>query len=220
MKKFWLALFLLFVWTSSVLASGFNNPSIRYAPLKIGKKNSLAQITNNDELRLKLLGIINRIDPLKTRTGQSLLVPADEDNWQKVLKVYEDEFKTPREELAAFPKAALMNLSEQLFYSYEYGRLVAIMPVSTGKKGHATPTGDFYVLEKDKNHFSNKYFINGKPASMKWGVRFHRSLYWIHYQTLPGYADSHGCVRLSETSARWFYEWSEIGMLIRVVSGL
>ncbi|OGF26271.1 hypothetical protein A2303_03685 [Candidatus Falkowbacteria bacterium RIFOXYB2_FULL_47_14] len=220
MKKFWLALFLLFVWTGSVPASGFDNDSIRYATLKIGKNDNLAKIAGNDELRLKLLGIINRIDPLKVRTGQSVMIPADEENWKKVLKIYEDEFKASREEFAALPKAALMNLSEQLFYCYEYGRLIDIMPVSTGKKGHATPTGEFHVLQKDKDHFSSKYFIKGKRASMKWGVRFHGSLYWIHYQTLPGKPDSHGCVRLSEANARFFHNWSEIGMLIRIVSGL
>src|SRR6201991_4168822 len=54
------------------------------------------------------------------------------------------------------PMAVIVSITEQRAYVYRNGILVAVSTVSTGKPGHATPTGVFTILQKDKDHTSKK----------------------------------------------------------------
>jgi len=64
--------------------------------------------------------------------------------------------------------------------------------VSTGSKGHDTPGGVFTILEKKETHRSKKYNNAPMPNMQR--------LTWtgiaMHSGQLPGYAASHGCIRL------------------------
>jgi len=64
--------------------------------------------------------------------------------------------------------------------------------VSTGSKGHETPGGVFTILQKSKEYYSKKYDNAPMPNMQR--------LTWtgiaMHSGQLPGYAASHGCVRL------------------------
>src|SRR5690349_10908641 len=55
------------------------------------------------------------------------------------------------------PMTVIVSLTEQRGYVYRNGVLIAVTTVSTGKKGHETPTGVFTILQKDKDHRSSKY---------------------------------------------------------------
>src|SRR6187402_1679964 len=57
----------------------------------------------------------------------------------------------------AGPMAVIVSLSEQRAYAYRNGILIAVTSVSTGKPGYETRTGVFTILQKDKDHHSNKY---------------------------------------------------------------
>jgi len=63
---------------------------------------------------------------------------------------------------------------------------------SSGKPGHATPTGVFVILQKDRNHRSSTY----NDAPMPNMNRLTWSGIALHAGNLPGYPASHGCVRL------------------------
>ena len=51
------------------------------------------------------------------------------------------------------PVIVIVSLPDQRLYVYRDGVRIAASTCSTGKLGHATPTGVFKILQKDKNHF-------------------------------------------------------------------
>ena len=55
------------------------------------------------------------------------------------------------------PVVVLVSLPMQTMNVYRNGILVGRTSVSTGTKGHSTPTGVFTILEKKETHYSNLY---------------------------------------------------------------
>lgn len=76
--------------------------------------------------------------------------------------------------------------------------------VSTGRPGHATPTGTFRPTRMHTMWHSSKY----ENAPMPWSIFFHGG-YAIHGTTdlkHLGHVASHGCVRLDPKNAKLLYE--------------
>ena len=90
------------------------------------------------------------------------------------------------------PILIYVDLSRQRATVYRNGVRIAVSTVSSGKKGHATPTGVSTILQKDATHHSSLY----NAASMP----FQQRLTWdgvaLHAGGLPGFPESHGCVHL------------------------
>ena len=80
------------------------------------------------------------------------------------------------------PITLVVSLSDQRAYVYRNGVRIGASTVSTGKKGHETPTGVFTILQKNAKHFSNKY--NNAP------MPYMQRLTWdgiaLHAGKLPG----------------------------------
>jgi lipoprotein-anchoring transpeptidase ErfK/SrfK len=131
-----------------------------------------------------------------------------------------------------------IDLQEQRAYLLKNGRAVFESPISSGRYGHLTPTGNFKILDKDMNHLSSIYgkivdragrTINvdadidmrvprgGRfvPAPMHYFMRFEGGN-GMHAGFLPGYAASHGCVRMPRDRASLFYQNVEIGTPVHV----
>ncbi|WJI14437.1 L,D-transpeptidase [Pseudoxanthomonas winnipegensis] len=112
----------------------------------------------------------------------------------------------------AGPMAVIVSLTEQRAYVYRNGILMAWSTVSTGKAGYETPTGVFTILQKDKDHRSNKY--NSAP------MPYQQRLTWdgvaLHAGGLPGYPESHGCVHLPTGFAQKLFDASTMGMVVVV----
>ncbi len=108
------------------------------------------------------------------------------------------------------PMAVLVSLTEQRAYVYRNGVLVAISTVSTGKPGHETPTGVFTILQKDKDHHSNKY----NNAAMPYQQRLTWDGVALHAGGLPGYPESHGCVHLPSQFAQTLFDSTSMGMVV------
>lgn len=113
-------------------------------------------------------------------------------------------------------------------------------PVSTGKTAGMTPTGSFHISEKDANHSSSIYGqfqdrqgrvvrngvslkIDSAPsgthyvgAPMKWFMRLTDNGVGMHVGILPGYAASHGCVRLPADIAKLIYDKVKIGTPVTI----
>ena len=53
------------------------------------------------------------------------------------------------------PIVIIVSIPEQRAYVYRNGVRIGASTVSTGKRGHETPTGVFGVLEKDKHRVSS-----------------------------------------------------------------
>ena len=121
------------------------------------------------------------------------------------------------------------------------GQQVAIdTPISSGKRRHSTPSGNFTVMQKDANHRSNIYGdfvdragrvvragvssrIDSAPsgtrfigAPMKWFMRLTGDGVGMHVGILPGYPASHGCVRMPSQAASLFFQNVKIGTPVAV----
>ena len=110
------------------------------------------------------------------------------------------------------PVVIVVSLPEQMAYVYRNGVRIGATTVSSGKKGHETPTGVFTILQKHKEHFSNRY--NNAP------MPYMQRLTWdgiaLHAGKLPGYPASHGCVRLPKAFAEKLFTVTDQGMTVVV----
>ena len=95
----------------------------------------------------------------------------------------------------------VISKGSQQMHVFKDGELWAATPVSTGRRGHATPAGVFPVLQKQLFHRSNIY----SNAPMPYMQRLTWSGIAIHAGRLPGYAASHGCIRVPRAFARSLY---------------
>jgi L,D-transpeptidase-like protein len=113
--------------------------------------------------------------------------------------------------IPAGPLHIVVSLNDQSVTLYANGEVVARSGVSTGMKGHPTPTGVFSVIQKDKWHRSNLY----SDAPMPFMQRITWSGIALHAGTLPGYPASHGCIRLTHSFATQL--WRATGIGTRVI---
>jgi hypothetical protein len=90
------------------------------------------------------------------------------------------------------PLLIVASTTEQVAYVYRNGIRIARSSVSTGRPGHPTPTGVFTILDKEVHHTSSIY----KGAEMPYMERVTWGGIALHAGDLPGYPDSHGCIRL------------------------
>jgi lipoprotein-anchoring transpeptidase ErfK/SrfK len=158
----------------------------------------------------KASDLIRRQEPVKI--NQSLLKEATPDNVHVVV-----------------------SLPKQRAFLMTGDQIVIDSPISSGKRGHSSPTGHFSVLEKDPNHRSNIYGdfvdrsgrivragvsakIDAAPsgthyvgASMKWFMRLTAEGVGMHIGILPGYPASHGCIRMPSDGAKLFYDHVKVG---------
>jgi lipoprotein-anchoring transpeptidase ErfK/SrfK len=139
---------------------------------------------------------------------------------------------------AASEFAVEIDLQDQRAYLLRDGRMVMESPISSGRANYRTPTGNFEIIEKDMDHHSSLYgmimdsrggtlvsdadadmpvppgakFVN---APMHYFMRFTNGI-GMHAGYLPGYAASHGCVRLPKEKAIAFFQAVEVGTPVTV----
>jgi len=112
----------------------------------------------------------------------------------------------------AGPVLLIVNLTVQRANVYRNGVLIGVSTVSSGKKGHETPTGIFTVLQKHIDHKSNIY----DSAPMPYMQRLTWTGIALHAGHLPGYPASHGCVRMPLAFAKLLYSSTKLGMTVVV----
>jgi lipoprotein-anchoring transpeptidase ErfK/SrfK len=129
----------------------------------------------------------------------------------------------------------VVSLPKQRAYLMTGEQIVIDSPISSGKRGHSTPSGHFSVLEKDPNHHSSLYgnFVDSsgriiragvsaridsapsgtrfEGAPMKWFMRLTGDGVGMHIGILPGYPASHGCIRMPADGAKLFYDHVKVG---------
>ena len=111
------------------------------------------------------------------------------------------------ERAQAGPVAIVVSLPDQLVYVYRDGIRIGVSTCATGRPGHATPTGVFTILQKDKTHHSSLY----NDASMPFTERLTWSGVALHAGNLPGYPDSHGCVHLPLAFSQLLFGVTQLG---------
>jgi lipoprotein-anchoring transpeptidase ErfK/SrfK len=134
----------------------------------------------------------------------------------------------------------VVSLSRQRLYVKAGDEVAIDSPVSSGKKARPTPSGTFPILQKDPDHHSNVYgnyvdsrgrvvrggisaLIDSAPsgthfegAPMTWFMRLTWEGVGMHVGILPGYAASHGCIRLPSEVAHDLYVKVNVGTVVRV----
>ena len=95
----------------------------------------------------------------------------------------------------------VISKQSQRMHVLKDGEPWAEAPVSTGRRGHVTPSGVFPILQKQVWHRSNKY----SNAPMPYMQRLTWTGIAMHAGRLPGYAASHGCIRMPYGFARQLY---------------
>ena len=132
-----------------------------------------------------------------------------------------------------------ISLSEQRAYFFKGGQLVGVSVLSTGREGYGTPTGSFKIIQKNRDHKSNLYgdyvdrngFVlqkdidvkkDPKPpgaifdgASMPYFMRIVGGV-GMHEGFLPGYAASHGCIRMPGFMAEAFFNNVSLGTPVTI----
>ncbi len=134
----------------------------------------------------------------------------------------------------------VVSLGKQRAYLLSGDNLVVDSPISSGKRGHTSPSGSFSVMEKDPNHHSSVYgdFVDSSGRIVRAGVSMHidsapsgtrfegSTMAWfmrltgegvgMHVGILPGYAASHGCIRMPSDAAKIFYDHVKVGTPVEV----
>jgi hypothetical protein len=118
------------------------------------------------------------------------------------------EATAPRE--AGEPIMAIVSIKTQQVTFYDADGWIYRAPVSTGVTGRETPAGVFAVIEKDQDHHSTLYDDAWMPNMQR--------ITWnglaLHGGPLPGYAASHGCVRMPYDFAEKLFDRTWIGMRV------
>ena len=108
---------------------------------------------------------------------------------------------------AGEPIMAIVSIKSQKVTIYDANGWVLRAPVSSGTAGRETPAGVFSVVEKDKDHRSSLYDDAWMPNMLR--------ITWnglaLHGGPLPGYAASHGCVRMPFGFAEKLFDKVRIG---------
>jgi len=132
-------------------------------------------------------------------------------------------------------------LSEQTAYFFRGNILVGKSWLSTGNDTHRTPTGSFRIIQKDQMHKSSRYgvfadsmgnVIDGdvdikkdpvpkglhyEGANMRNFMRLTSEGVGMHAGFLPGYAASHGCIRMPEHMSEQFFNNVTEGTPVTIV---
>jgi lipoprotein-anchoring transpeptidase ErfK/SrfK len=118
------------------------------------------------------------------------------------------EAEAPRD--AGEPLMAIVSIKSQHVTIYDAEGWILRAPISSGTTGRETPAGVFSVVQKDKDHHSNLY----DDAWMPNMLRITWSGIALHGGPLPGYAASHGCVRMPYDFAEKLFDKVSIGMRV------
>jgi len=135
--------------------------------------------------------------------------------------------------------AIRISLSEQTARFYKGGVEVGNAPVSTGREGYSTPTGQFSITQRNADHISNLYgdYVNERDevvvanvgigrdkrpsgtrfrgAPMPYFMRVTGGV-GLHAGYLPGYAASHGCIRMPKAAAMKFFDNAPVGTPVEI----
>ena len=110
------------------------------------------------------------------------------------------------------PLQIVVSLSQQRLTVFDAGVPIMSSAVSSGQSGYDTPAGIYTILQKNRFHESNIY--SGAP------MPFMQRITWsgiaLHEGNLPGYAASHGCIRLPGAFASSLFGVTKVGARVIV----
>lgn len=112
------------------------------------------------------------------------------------------------------PVEVVISLADQRALVFRGGTLIGASTVSSGREGYESPVGRFHILQKRREHRSNRY--NSAP------MPFMQRLNWygvaLHGGEVPDRPASHGCIRLPMGFARHLFGATELGTFVFVMA--
>lgn len=108
----------------------------------------------------------------------------------------------------------VVSIPSQMAFVFKRGAVWDSSAVSTGKRGKDTPTGEFTILQKKKQHRSTLY----DDAPMPFMQRITWDGVALHAGNVPGYPASHGCIRLPTGFAEKLYNITNFHSTVVVVT--
>jgi len=132
-----------------------------------------------------------------------------------------------------------ISLSRQHAYFYKGGQLAGVSRISSGREGLDTVTGSFHIIQKDPDHVSSLFgdYLDASGAVLQKDVdtskdpkpkgavyngarmpNFMRIVAGtgMHEGFLPGYAASHGCIRMPGFMAAAFFRSVAVGTPVSI----
>lgn len=132
-----------------------------------------------------------------------------------------------------------ISLAEQRAYFFKGSQLVGISQLSTGREGKNTSLGKFRVVNKDVGHSSSIYgdYVDASDQVVMQNVELGKDPkppgshfkgapmpyymqiapgFGLHAGYLPGYAASHGCIRMPEFMAENFFKSVSVGTPVMI----
>lgn len=112
-------------------------------------------------------------------------------------------------------KRVAVSKRDQRLRAWQGSQLVLDTHVSTGKKGHTTPSGEFAASTRERIHYSSIY----EDSPMPYAVQVNGNIFIHGFTSVPRRPASHGCIRMPLTGknpARWFYGWVTPGTSVSV----
>lgn len=107
----------------------------------------------------------------------------------------------------------IVSLKDRTATFIQDGRIRERSWISSGRSGHATPTGRFVVTQKHKDWTSTKYHVK-----MPYFLRLNNGPIGLHAGVVPPYPASRGCIRLPDEHARTFFQMAEVGTIVDIVN--
>lgn len=104
-----------------------------------------------------------------------------------------------------------ISLDSQRATLWKAGEPVISTRISTGRKGYATPKGEYVITDKHRNRVSNIYKVK-----MPYFMRLNCSDIGMHAGAVPDYPASHGCIRLPREVAIRFFKEAEAGTVVTI----
>jgi hypothetical protein len=105
---------------------------------------------------------------------------------------------------------AVVAIAQQKITLYDPNGPVLRASISSGSDDYETPAGVFSVLQKEAEHYSNRY----DDAAMPFMQRITWSGIALHAGPLPGYPASHGCIRLPYKFAEQIFGMTKLGFRV------
>ena len=137
--------------------------------------------------------------------------------------------------------SVVIRLGEQHAYFYKGNQLVGVSSISTGREGFGTPSGNFKIIQKDKDHVSSRFgdYLDAKTGElikkdadrnvdpMPKGAKYDgaKMPYFMriiggtgmHEGFLPGTPASHGCIRMPSFMAEAFFRNISLNTPVRII---
>jgi peptidoglycan hydrolase-like protein with peptidoglycan-binding domain len=138
----------------------------------------------------------------------------------KTRKALDDGVRPKAKSKAGTGRLVEINLKRQLLMFVEDGAVVATLNTSTGSNEHYEYKGQTYLADTPTGHFKVGRQIDGvrhgplgdlfRPKYFNGGIAMHGSA------SIPPYAASHGCARLSNAAINWIWSTNKVPLKTKV----